>query len=101
MFDYDKESRDAAATLDKDDLSEQLKWCLERDYTELCDIRGCFMESYKFNNEMYAAIEALTLDEFMEYLTTRYGAYWSDEITYYMHFKDNVVTRREELGTKG
>lgn len=94
MFDYDKESRDAAATLDKYDLTEVLEWCLERDYTELCDIRGWFMENYKYDEKMYAAVEALSLDEFMEYLTSRYGAYWSDEITYYVHFSGDISRRK-------
>lgn len=37
---------------------------------------------------------SLIMDEFMVYLSERYGAYWFDEIKYKMRFRNNIVQKK-------
>lgn len=96
MFDYDEESRNAVVTLDKYDLAIYLKACVKNHVTDSGDVREALMTFC--NYEVEKAIECLTTDEFMEYLTSRYNAYWSDEIRYCIHFRGNDVSKNELKG---
>lgn len=96
MFDYDKESRDAAIILDKYDLSKYLEVCIKNHITDSCDLREALMTFC--NYEVEKAIEDLSIDEFIEYLTSRYNVSWSDEIRYYIHIKGNDVSKNVMKG---
>lgn len=96
MFDYDEESRNAVVTLDKYDLAIYLKACVKNHVTDSGDVREVFMTMC--NGDVKTAIECLTMDEFMEYLTSRYNAYWSDEIRYHIHFRGNDVSKNVSKG---
>lgn len=91
MFDYDEESRNAVVTLDKYDLAIYLKACVKNHVTDSGDVREALMTFC--NYEVEKAIECLTTDEFMEYLTSRYNVSWSDEIGHYIYVKGNDVSK--------
>lgn len=86
MFDYDEFASEAAKVLDKYDLREEIARCRESGYTEtyeahqyisdLCGAAGIY--------DAVEALENLSLDEFREYLSARYGVKWYEIITYEM-----------------
>lgn len=91
MFDYDEESRNAVITLDKYDLSKYLEGCVKGHITDSWEVREALM--LFCNDEIEKAIEDLSIDEFIEYLTSRYNVSWSDEIRYHIHVKGNDVSK--------
>jgi hypothetical protein len=92
MFDYDKDSRDAAIVLDNYDLTEYLELCIAHQITDSWDVRDYILK--ESDAEIAAAIECLTMDEFMVYLSERYGVYWLDKIKYEMRFRDNIIQKK-------
>ena len=86
MFDYDEYAREAVTVLDKYDLREVIKWLIHCGTKDSYDIREAIGEHYKNEcvgcEDVGEALENLSLDEFMEYLTVRYGIRWREDITY-------------------
>lgn len=86
MFDYDEFASEAAKVLDKYDLREPLNWIINGGCKDSYDIREALSEHYTNNcvgyEEVAEALENLSLDEFREYLTVRYGVQWWEHITY-------------------
>ena len=86
MFDYDEYASDAVKVLDKYDLRERIDWIIRCGCRDAYDIREILVEDYRNNcigyEEVEEALENLSLDEFMEYLSVRYGIRWREDITY-------------------
>lgn len=86
MFDYDEYASDAVKVLDKYDLRETIRWTMDSGRNESCDIRDALVEYYTNEcvgyEEVGEALENLSLVEFREYLTVRYGIQWWEHITY-------------------
>lgn len=82
MFDYDKESKYAAETLDKYDFSLTLRKCYG---VEIGDIKNLLS---LYGEEVENAILNLTTDEFLEYLHQRFGMNIQEVPTYYVWWND-------------
>lgn len=86
MFDYDEYASEAVETLDKYKLGEVISWIIHCGTKDAYDIREAIGEYYVNEcfgcGEVRDALENLSLDEFMEYMTTRYGIRWREDITY-------------------
>ena len=82
MFDYDEESKKAAETLDKYDLTDILKEYHGREVSEIKD------EIKEINNELCEAIESLTYIEFSDYLIERYKMRMEEVSISYMWWND-------------
>ena len=82
MFDYDEAASNAVKILDKYNFEEEILQCRQAKWLSPYDIR----EHIGFNNEgeVENVLEDLSLDEFMEYLTARYGVRWDEVISYRM-----------------
>lgn len=91
MFEYDAESCKAVELLDRLDLTEILTRCIDNRIIDLWDIRD---ELMKDSVEIEKAVEDLTFDELMEYLSKRYNLHFNEEITYHVV----GVPRRSNLG---
>ena len=83
MFEYDELASNAAKTLDKYNLKDEIQQCRQLKYFDPYDIRN-HMQLYTNDFELMDALEELSLDEFMEYLTARYGIRWEEVISYRM-----------------
>lgn len=93
MFDYDKDSCHAVIVLDNYDLTEYLEWCIAHRITDSWDVRDYILK--ESDAEIAVAIECLTMDEFIMYLSKRYGAFWRDEIKYDMWFSGDTVHKED------
>lgn len=86
MFDYDEYASEAVETLDKYNLREPINWIIHSGVKDSYDIREALGEYYAKEcygcEEVRDALENLSLDEFMEYLTVRYGIRWREDVTY-------------------
>lgn len=86
MFDYDEYASDAVKVLDKYDLREIISWIINCGTKDSYDIKEALVEHYTNEcvgcEEVGEALENLSLDEFREYLTERYGIQWWEHITY-------------------
>lgn len=83
MFEYDELASKTVAVLDKCDFKEDIEHCKRVRMLDAYDIRE-FLEKY-YLWEIRDALDDLSLDEFMEYLTARYGVRWH-EISHYEMF---------------
>jgi hypothetical protein len=83
MFEYDELASNAVKTLDKYNLEGEILQCRKIKYLDPYDIREHIEESTN-DFELIDALEDLALDEFMEYLTVRYGIRWEEVISYRM-----------------
>lgn len=83
MFDYCLEAKQAAAELDKYDLSDILKQCYEIGWRDPWDIgeRG-IIGKYP---ELESSVHALDLAELMVYLMKKYPVRFSESISYAMY----------------
>ena len=80
MFEYDELASEAVKVLDGCDFSEEIEYCKRSKIRDAYDIREYIERSYLW--EVGEALDNLSLDEFMEYLTARYNVRWQ-EISYY------------------
>lgn len=78
MFEYDKDTCEAAKTLDKYDLTKTIKYCNEERLSlgEIYDSLG------GLSKDIADASYELTPDELMMYLSDRYGVQWREVIRY-------------------
>lgn len=83
MFEYDELSSNAVKILDKYNLEDEILQCKKRGYLDPYDIRD-YIQMLTSNLELIDALEELSLDEFMEYLTERYKIRWQEIISYRM-----------------
>ena len=86
MFEYDELASNAAKILDKYNLEDEIIHCRKIRYLDPFEIRNHIAKSTN-NFELIDALEELSLDEFMEYLTVRYGIKWEEVISYRMIYK--------------
>ena len=80
MFEYDELASKAVTILDKCDFKEDIEHCKRVRMLDAYDIREFLEKNYLW--EVGEALDNLSLDEFMEYLTVRYNIRWH-EISYY------------------
>lgn len=80
MFEYDESASKAVEVLDKCDFSEDIEYCKLTKIREAYDIREYLENNYLW--EVRDALDELSIDEFMEYLTARYNIRWQ-EISHY------------------
>jgi hypothetical protein len=80
MFEYDKLASEAVKVLDRCDFSEEIESCKQSKIRDAYDIREYIERNYLW--EVREALDNLSLDEFMEYLTARYNVRWQ-EISHY------------------
>lgn len=80
MFEYDELASEAVKLLDECDFSEEIEDCKRSKIRDAYDIREYIERSYLW--EVGEALDNLSLDEFMEYLTARYNVRWR-EVSYY------------------
>ena len=82
MFEYDELASNAAKVLDKYNLTDSIVSCKKSGDINVFKVFSHF-ETFE-NAEVFAALQDLSIDEFMEYLTTRYGIKWREIIEYEM-----------------
>ena len=87
MFEYDKAAEAAAKKLDEYDFTEILSWCYDNDLRESWDIRNEIAEEYEELSADDGALDNLSNDEFMEYLSERYNVRFEEVTTYRMWYK--------------
>ena len=87
MFEYDKFSKAAAEELDKYDFTEILSECYDNDLRSPWDIMERIVDEYAELGFIDGALDNLSNDEFMEYLTERYPIKFEEVITYRMWYK--------------
>ena len=80
MFEYDELASKAVTILDKCDFKEDIEYCKRVKILDVYDIREFLEKNYLW--EIRDALDSLSLDEFMEYLTARYDVRWN-EISHY------------------
>lgn len=84
MFSYDVMAYHAAETLGKYNFEEDIQLCKQKKVLDPYDIREFLYTQERYPDEVADALEELSLDEFMEYLTAKYGVRWEEIITYRM-----------------
>ena len=80
MFEYDELASKAVTILDECDFKEDIEHCKRVRMLDAYDIREFLEKNYLW--EIGEALDNLSLDEFMEYLTARYNVHWH-EISHY------------------
>ena len=83
MFEYDKLASKAVTILDKCDFKEGIEHCKRVKMLDLYDIREFLEKNYLW--EIRDALDSLSLDEFMKYLTARYDIRWHEFSHYEMY----------------
>ena len=83
MFEYDELASNAVKILDKYNFEIEILNCKKRGYLDPYDARE-HIEMLISDIELIEALEELSLDEFMEYLTARYGVRWEEVVSYHM-----------------
>ena len=89
MFEYDELASNAVMILDKYNLENEILKCREYDITDPYEIRAHIEESVFerdsiFELEVLLALEDLSIGEFVEYLTAKYGIRWQEVVSYRM-----------------
>ena len=80
MFEYDELASKAVTILDKYDFKEDIEHCKRVRMLDAYDICEFIEKNYLW--EVRDALNNLSLDEFMEYLPSRYDVRWH-EISHY------------------
>lgn len=83
MFEYDELASKAVVILDKCDFKEDIEHCKRVRILDAYDIREFLENNYLW--EIRDALDNLSLDEFMEYLTARYNIRWQEISRYEMY----------------
>jgi len=87
MFEYDKFSKAAAEELDKYDFTEILSDCYDSGLRDSWDIRCRIADKHSELDVDDGALDNLSNDEFMEYLSKRYNVRFEEVVTYRMWYK--------------
>ena len=82
MFEYDELACAASEILDKHNFEDDILECRERGLSSVWEIRDYF--EFENGMEVCCALDDLSNDEFMEYLTKRYGVQWKQVVAYHM-----------------
>jgi hypothetical protein len=84
MFEYDENAKLASEELDNYDFTGILSLCYDNGLREPWDIRCRIEDEY---TELEDALDNLSNDEFMEYLSKRYNVEFKEIITYSMWYR--------------
>ena len=82
MFEYDELARKAVDVLDRYDFEPDIYFCRNTKILDGYDIREYIKNQHE--GEVETALDDLSLDEFMEYLTARYKVRWTEIVSYQM-----------------
>lgn len=82
MFEYDELASNAVKVLDEYNLKDSIVRCKELGYLDVHMVLN-YLETFE-DSEVFGALQDLSTDEFMEYVTTRYGIKWAEIIKYEM-----------------
>lgn len=82
MFEYDELASNAVKVLDKYNLEGSIASCKKSGYLDVYKVLN-YLETFE-DSEVFSALQDLSIDEFMEYLTIRYGVKWAEIIKYEM-----------------
>lgn len=85
MFEYNELSRDAAKMLNNYDFGHLIDYCRECNIKNVYAIKEFFEKINSFDDDILTALQNLSIDEFREYLQTRYNVKWTEIISYEMH----------------
>ena len=86
MFEYDKYAKAAADKLDEYDFTEILSWCYDNGLRDPWDIR-CKIEDEHYELSVDdGALDNLSIDEFMDYLSEKYSVRFEEVTTYRMWY---------------
>lgn len=86
MFEYDECSKAAAEELDKYDFTELLSSCYDKEKNGLWDIIDKIIEEHKELDVDDGALDNLSSDEIMEYLSEKYNVRFEAITTYRMYY---------------
>ena len=86
MFEYDEYSKAAAEELDKYDFNEILSSCYDDNANSLWEIVDKIIEKFPELYDGDGALDNLSSDEIMEYLSERYNVRFEEIITYHMYY---------------
>lgn len=86
MFEYDECSKAAAKELDKYDFTEILSSCYDNEKNGLWDVIDAIIEKHNELDVDDGALDNLSSDEIMEYLSKRYNVRFESIITYRMYY---------------
>ena len=84
MFEYDAMSMNAAKVLDNYDFGHLIEQCRELKIKNVYAVKEFFERINSFDDNIVTALDNLSPDEFMEYLTARYNVKWTEIISYEM-----------------
>ena len=84
MFEYDELSREAVRVLDNDDFGHLIDICRDLKIKNVYAVKDFFEYTNSFDDNIAIALNNLSPDEFMEYLTARYNVKWTEIISYEM-----------------
>ena len=84
MFEYDAMSMNAAKVLDNYDFGYLIEQCRELKIKNVYAVKEFFERINSFDDNIVTALDNLSPDEFMEYLTARYNVKWTEIISYEM-----------------
>ena len=86
MFEYDECSKAVAKELDKYDFTETLSLCYDDKENSLWEIVDRIIETFPELNVDDGAIDNLSSDEIMEYLSEKYNVRFEAITTYRMYY---------------
>lgn len=82
MFEYDELAKNAVDVLDSYNFEPDICFCRDTKTLDPYDIREYLQAQHK--GEVETALDDLSVDEFMEYLTIRYKVRWAEIVSYQM-----------------
>ena len=82
MFEYDKDSCNAAKVLDKYDFTEDISICKQSNMSDY-DLRDYIVDKYP--KEVEDALDNLDYYELRDYMTDKYNVRWREELSYSMY----------------
>lgn len=88
MFEYDIHAQRAAEELDKYNFTDLLRYCYENGYRNPWDIADVMIAEHNELGVEDGAIDWLSIDELIEYLSERYNVAFEEVITYRMWYKE-------------
>lgn len=87
MFEYDKNAEKAAKELDKYDFTKILNSCYDNRKKDLWDIVDKIIEEFPELDVDCGALDNLSGDEIMEYLSEKYNIGFYEITKYQMYYK--------------
>ena len=86
MFEYDKYAKAAAEELDKYDFTDILSSCYDEGLRDFYNILDKIIEEHKELDIDDGALDNLSSDEIMDYLSARYNVTFDEITTYRMRY---------------